>query len=104
MPKTTSTNKKPKSNPNQNKKKNKKGSKRRSLPRNQMQSFVFRSLKPSRKIGSGGVMPKSKSLGRLIRWPKYVKLQRQRKILLQRLKVPPALNVFNQPAPKTLGK
>lgn len=100
MPKTTATKKPTK---NQPKRKSKNKGQKRSLPRNQMQSFVFRSLKPSRRIGSGGVMPKSKSLGRLIRWPKYVKLQRQKKILLQRLKIPPALNVFNQPANKTLA-
>ncbi|KAF9403932.1 60S ribosomal protein L8B, partial [Entomortierella beljakovae] len=29
-------------------------------------------------------------------WPEYVRLQRQRKILNQRLKVPPALNQFTQ--------
>jgi len=43
-------------------------------------------------------------LGRLIRWPKYVKLQRQRKVLLQRLKVPPALNVFANPARAQMAK
>jgi len=58
-------------------------------------SFVFKFRKPSRRVGSGGVLKKSSSLGRLMRWPKYVKLQRQRKILLQRLKIPPALNIFN---------
>mmetsp|Transcript_20018 Transcript_20018/g.31791 ORF Transcript_20018/g.31791 Transcript_20018/m.31791 type:complete len:272 (+) Transcript_20018:28-843(+) len=57
--------------------------------------YMYKFRKPSRRIGSGGVMPKSTSLGRLMRWPKYVKLQRQRKILLQRLKIPPALNIFN---------
>lgn len=59
-----------------------------------VQRFVFKRLRPSRKIGSGGVLKKSTSLGRLIRWPKYVQLQRQRKVLLQRLKIPPALNIF----------
>lgn len=67
-------------------------------------SFVFRTLKPSNKLGSGGVQKKSAQLGRLIRWPKYVKLQRQRKILLERLKIPPALNVFNQACGKPFAK
>jgi len=58
--------------------------------------YVYKWLKPSTKIGSGGVIPKSAALGRLMRWPKYVRLQRQRKILLQRLKIPPALNIFNR--------
>jgi len=57
--------------------------------------YMFKWLKPSRLLGSGGVLKKSGSLGRLIRWPKYVRLQRQKKVLLQRLKIPPALNIFN---------
>ena len=35
-----------------------------------------------------------------MRWPKYVRIQRQRRVLNQRLKVPPALNRFT----KTLDK
>lgn len=35
-----------------------------------------------------------------MKWPKYVRLQRQRRVLNQRLKVPPALNRFT----KTLDK
>ena len=37
---------------------------------------------------------------RFVKWPKYVRIQRQRRILNQRLKVPPALNRFT----KTLDK
>jgi large subunit ribosomal protein L7Ae len=62
--------------------------------------FVFRFRKPSRRIGSGGVLKKSASLGRLISWPKYVLLQRQRKVLLQRLTVPPSVNIFRNPCSK----
>lgn len=32
---------------------------------------------------------------RYVRWPRYIKIQRQRRVLMQRLKVPPALNQFN---------
>merc|ERR1712228_744676 len=60
--------------------------------------YKFR--KPSRRIGAGGVLRKSAALGRLMRWPKYVQLQRQRKVLLQRLKIPPALNIFNNACSK----
>jgi len=59
---------------------------------------MFRFCKPSRKIGRGAVMPKTRALGRLVRWPKYIQLQRQRKVLYQRLRIPPALNIFNAPA------
>eukprot|EP00484_Ammonia_sp_Unknown_P013860 CAMPEP_0197072152 /NCGR_PEP_ID=MMETSP1384-20130603/209955_1 /TAXON_ID=29189 /ORGANISM="Ammonia sp." /LENGTH=273 /DNA_ID=CAMNT_0042510967 /DNA_START=93 /DNA_END=914 /DNA_ORIENTATION=+ len=57
--------------------------------------YLFKFRTPSRRLGSGGVLRKTSALGRLVKWPKYVQLQRQRKILLQRLKIPPALNIFN---------
>merc|ERR1712154_716670 len=63
-------------------------------------SHLYKWLKPSRRIGAGGVLRRAPSLGRLMRWPKYVQLQRQRKILLQRLKIPPALNIFNNACSK----
>jgi len=51
--------------------------------------------------GTGGdVRPKGRDLSRYVRWPKNVRLQRQKKILLQRLKVPPVINQFS----KTLDK
>lgn len=40
------------------------------------------------------IQPK-RNLSRFVKWPEYVRLQRQKKILNQRLKVPPALNQFN---------
>lgn len=40
-------------------------------------------------------MPKKRDLGRFVRWPKYIRIQRQRKVLKQRLKTPPAINQFN---------
>lgn len=42
-------------------------------------------------------MPLNRDMGRYVRWPKYVRLQRQRKILLMRLKVPPSINQFRLP-------
>ena len=30
----------------------------------------------------------------MVKWPTYVRIQRQKKILLQRLKVPPSINQF----------
>ena len=41
-----------------------------------------------------------KDLSRFVKWPKYVRLQRQKRILMKRLKVPPTINQFN----KTLDK
>lgn len=77
-------------------KKGKKGAKDASSNRLPVAPYVYRWLKPSTKMGSGGVIPKTTSLGRMIRWPRYVRLQRQKKIIMQRLKVPPAINIFNQ--------
>lgn len=52
----------------------------------------------SHRIG-GNVQP-HKDLSKFLKWPRYVKIQRQRKVLYQRLKVPPAIAQFS----KTLSK
>jgi len=46
------------------------------------------------------ILPKDRDLTRFVKWPRYVRLQRQRAILKKRLKVPPAINHFS----KTLEK
>lgn len=51
--------------------------------------------KTPRNFRIGGDIRPKVDLGRYVRWPRYIRLQRQRRILLQRLKVPPALNQFN---------
>lgn len=50
--------------------------------------------------GVGATPPPKKDMHRFVKWPKYVRVQRQRRVLNQRLKVPPALNRFT----KTLDK
>jgi large subunit ribosomal protein L7Ae len=60
---------------------------------------LFPSRPKSQRIG-GDIRPKGRDLSRFVRWPKYVRIQRQKKILLQRLKVPPAIHQFA----KTLDK
>lgn len=60
---------------------------------------LFQSTPRSFRIG-GDIRPKGRDLSRFVKWPAYVRLQRQRKILMQRLKVPPAINQFS----KTLDK
>jgi hypothetical protein len=49
-----------------------------------------------------GAQPK-KDLSRFVRWPQYVRLQRQKKILFQRLKVPPVISVFRHPLDRAEG-
>jgi len=54
-----------------------------------------------RQSGIGGaIRPRGLDLSRFVRWPKYVRIQRQRAVLYQRLKVPPSINAFTQ----ALGK
>jgi len=47
-----------------------------------------------RSFGIGGDIPGKKDLGRFVKWPKYVRLQRQQRVLYKRLKIPPAINQF----------
>jgi large subunit ribosomal protein L7Ae len=42
----------------------------------------------------GGDIRPTRDLSRFVKWPRYVRLQRQRKILKERLKIPPALQQF----------
>merc|ERR1711890_3520 len=46
--------------------------------------------------GIGRSLPPQRDLTRFVRWPKYVRLQRQKRVLLQRLKVPPSVNQFRR--------
>jgi len=50
--------------------------------------------KTTRNFRIGGDIQPKRDLTRFVKWPKYIQLQRQRRILLTRLKVPPALNHF----------
>lgn len=43
----------------------------------------------------GDIRPKGRDLGRFVKWPRNVRLQRQKQILMQRLSIPPAINQFN---------
>lgn len=60
---------------------------------------LFPSTPKSQRIG-GDIRYKKRDLSRYVRWPRYVRIQRQKKILLQRLKVPPSINQFR----KTMDK
>jgi len=48
-----------------------------------------------RNYGIGQDIQPKRNLSRMVRWPEYVRLQRQRKILNMRLKVPPAIAQFS---------
>jgi large subunit ribosomal protein L7Ae len=52
--------------------------------------------KRPRNFGIGGNIQHKRDLTRFVRWPKYVRLQRQKSILLKRLKVPGTINQFTR--------
>merc|ERR1711966_562485 len=44
----------------------------------------------------GDVLPPKRDLTRFVKWPKYIRLQRAKMTLLKRIKIPPAINQFQQ--------
>ncbi|KAF1813973.1 60S ribosomal protein L8-B [Eremomyces bilateralis CBS 781.70] len=50
--------------------------------------------KRTRNFGIGQDIQPKRNLGRMVKWPEYVRLQRQKKILNMRLKVPPQIAQF----------
>ncbi|GFO06020.1 60S ribosomal protein l7a [Plakobranchus ocellatus] len=54
--------------------------------------------KRPKNFGIGQDIQPKRDLSRFVKWPKYIRLQRQRAILYQRLKVPPPINQFTQAA------
>jgi len=69
------------------------------------QSSTETPFKPRPKNFSVGcaILPKTHKLGRMMKWPKYIRVQRQEQVLKQRLKVPPAIALFDRAADKTLA-
>jgi len=53
--------------------------------------------------GIGQALPPRTPLNRYVKWPKYVRIQRRRRILQKRLKVPPAINQFTKTLDKNLA-
>jgi len=50
--------------------------------------------KRPRNFGIGQDIQPKRDLSRFVKWPKYIRLQRQKAVLQTRLKVPPAINQF----------
>lgn len=59
--------------------------------------------KKPKNFSIGGDIQPRRELGRYVKWPAYVRIQRQRKILYQRLKVPPSINQFSNSLDKNLS-
>lgn len=75
------------------------GSKKAAAAKEQVSLFE----KNPKKFGIGQDVRPSRDLTRYVRWPKYVRLQRQRRVLYQRLKVPPSINQFTRALDKNTG-
>jgi len=52
--------------------------------------------KNARNFRLGGDIQPKRDLTRFVKWPRYIRIQRQKRILMQRLKVPPMINQFSQ--------
>jgi len=59
---------------------------------------LFKKAPKNFRLG-GDIQPK-RNLTRFVKWPKYIRIQRQKRILMQRLKVPPTINQFTQTVDK----
>jgi large subunit ribosomal protein L7Ae len=60
--------------------------------------------KRPRNFGIGGDIQPNRDLTRFVRWPKYIRLQRQKRVLNKRLKVPPVVNQFTQTLDKNAAQ
>lgn len=47
-----------------------------------------------RNFGIGHSVQPKRDLTRFVRWPRYIRLQRQRAVLYKRLRIPPTINQF----------
>ena len=57
--------------------------------------------KRERNYRIGGNLQPKRDLYRYVRWPEYIQLQRKRRVLLARLKVPPPINQFRSTLDKS---
>jgi len=60
--------------------------------------------KRPRNFGVGQAVQPTRDLTRFVRWPRYIKLQRQKRVLGKRLKVPPVVNQFTQTLEKNAAQ
>jgi large subunit ribosomal protein L7Ae len=56
---------------------------------------LFRKEPKDYRIGQD-LLPRTRNLSRYVKWPRYVRMQRQKSVLLKRIKVPPSINQFTQ--------
>jgi len=89
-------------------KKNKKGKKVAAAPLAVKKPEVKRVSNPlfekrPRSFGIGQDIQPKRDLTHFVKWPKYIRLQRQKAVLQTRLKIPPPINQFTQTLDKQTG-
>ena len=52
-------------------------------------------------FGIGQAVPYKRDISRFMRWPRFVTMQRKKRVLQRRLKTPPAVNAFTKVAPRS---
>jgi large subunit ribosomal protein L7Ae len=62
------------------------------------------SVKRPRNYGIGMDLPHRRDLSRMVRWPAYIRLQRKKKIMYERLKIPAMINQFTSTLDKSNAK
>jgi len=61
-------------------------------------------VKRPRIFGIGGNVHPPRDASRFMKWPKYIRLQRQKKVMYQRLTTPAQINQFTMTADKHTGE
>lgn len=56
-----------------------------------------------RSFGIGQDIQPKKDLSRFVKWPNYIKIQRQRRIFFQKLKIPSAISQFTRVLDKNMS-
>jgi len=60
--------------------------------------------KRPRNFGIGQDVQPSRDLSRFVKWPRYIRVQRQKRVLEERLKVPPPINQFKHTLDRQTAK
>jgi len=60
--------------------------------------------KRTRNFGIGQDIQPTRDLSRFVKWPRYIRVQRQKQVLQQRLKVPPPINQFSHTLDRQTAK
>jgi large subunit ribosomal protein L7Ae len=71
--------------------------KKEAAPAKKQSKFTAR----PKNFGIGQAVPYKRDISRFMRWPRFVTMQRKKRVLQRRLKTPPALNQFNKTTPRS---